>query len=100
MQFDLHCGGNVLEGFNHPLLKLKLICEGLTVKHLGMMKQLRSSRRESLNEIARRQYPILESSWSQTPLRFEDSGLPRNFRGVRDREWIFQFSDSDDQDSL
>jgi hypothetical protein len=65
-----------------------------------MLGQLRSSRRATFNEIACKQYPILESSWSQTPLRFKDSGLPRNFRGVRDLEWIFQFSDSDDQDPL
>lgn len=100
MQFNLHCGGNFLEGFNHPLLKSKPICEGLTAKHLGMMKQLRSSRRASSNDIAGRQHPMLENSWLQTPLRFEDSVLPRNFRGVRDLEWIFQFNGRDDQDPL
>jgi hypothetical protein len=90
--------GQCPRGVQPPaVVRSKPICDGLTAKHLGMLGQLRSSRRASFKDIAGRQHPMLESSWSQSPLRLEDCGLPRDFRGVRALEWIFQFSDRGDQ---
>lgn len=92
--------GQCPRGVQPPAVEVKAHLRRADSKALGNVGAIALLEEGILQDIAGRQHPMLESSWSQSPLRLEDCGLPRDIRGVRALEWIFQFSDHGDQDPL